>query len=54
MNRNSKFILTIVLVIVILAALFSASMIYIIHAPKSAPLAPPPVAETFLPDTEIR
>ena len=52
MNRNTKFILTTVLIITLLAALFSAAMIYIMTFPKDVN-TPPPVTETALLDEKI-
>jgi hypothetical protein len=51
-NRNIKFILTTVLIITLLAALFSAAMIYIMTSPKAVN-TPPPVTETALLDEKI-
>lgn len=50
MKRNTKFILTTVLIITLLAAIFSAAMIYIMTSPKAAKAPPQPVTEITLLD----
>ena len=50
MKRNTKFILTTVLIITLLAAIFSTAMIYIMTSPKAAKAPPQPVTEMTLLD----
>lgn len=52
MKRNTRFILTTVLIITLLAAIFSAAMIYIMKSPKAVSI-PQPVTETALLDEKI-
>jgi hypothetical protein len=52
MKRNAKFFLTAVLIVLVLAAIFSAAMIFIMTSPKAVNTSPP-VTETALLDEKI-